>query len=144
MWQGRLGDWHHEAIRMNFVRHVPRPLDDACTPIAVLDDRIIAVAVVEGGKLAGTCLRKGFPVPSQDKLELMLVQAGIISGVTKTAEDYHGRLSHIALYYEGIEQFIFVLGEKKILIVSALPDVVDKALAEKIARRISETPGLKG
>lgn len=129
---------------MSFVRHNPRPLDDACTPIAVLDDRIIGVVVVEQGKLAGTCLRQGFPVPSQDKLELMLTQARIISGVTKTAEDYHGRLSHIALYYEGIEQFIFVLNHKKILIVSALPDAVDKALAEKIRRRISEVPGLKG
>jgi hypothetical protein len=129
---------------MSFVRYTPRPLDDACTPIAVLDDRIIGVALVENGKLAGTCLRQGFPVPSQDKLELMLMQARIISGVTKTAEDYHGRLSHIALYYEGIEQFIFVLGEKKILIVSALPDAVDRALVGNIARRISQVPGLEG
>lgn len=128
---------------MSFVRYVPRPLDDACTPIVTLDDHIIAAVVVESGRLVGTCLRKGFPMPSQDKLEMMLAQAHIISGITKTSEDYHGRLNYVALYYEGIEQFIFVLGEKKILIVSALPDVVDRTLVGKIARRISETAGLK-
>lgn len=117
-----------------FVVYEQRELDDLCRNVCEVDGGILAVIVSEGSELVGTCLRKGFPVPSKQKLVTMLLQAEIVLSITRASEDFHGRAKHVTVRYANIDEHLFPIDaeNRRMMIVSTRPNAMDAGLIERV------------
>lgn len=117
-----------------FVTYERRELDYLCRKVCEIDDDILAVFVAEDSELVGTCIRKGFPMPSKEKLTTILLQAGIVFSIAKASEDFHGRARHATLRYANVDEHIFpiIAENRRMMIVSATPAAVNAGHIERI------------
>ncbi|NWG37093.1 hypothetical protein [Nitrososphaera sp.] len=118
-----------------FVRYAEREFDGLCRRVCEMDDGILAVVISEGSELVGTCLRKGFPVPSKQKLATMLLQAEIVFSIARASEDFHGKARHAILRYANLDEHLFPISaeDRRMMIVSTRPEAMDAELIEKAA-----------
>jgi hypothetical protein len=124
-----------------FVRYERREFDDFCQRVCELDDGILAAVLIENTRLVGTCLRSEFPVPEQSRLGNMLLQVGLIFGMAKTTENFHGRIEYVTIGFSDIHEHLFPMTlNNHILIVSTRPGTMKPRLQEKIARICANQP----
>jgi hypothetical protein len=105
---------------------------ELCKAVAGLHSSIEVAMVLSGGKIVGSHLKSGGPVPDEDEFGYMISQIEMIVRTTKANEDKFGELGFITIHYKYIDGLFFPLNDRDTLIVGVVQPYDHDTLAGKI------------
>lgn len=100
--------------------------------MAGLHGSVEVAMVLSNGKIIGSYLKSGGPVPDEDEFRYMISQIEMIVRATKANEDKFGELGFITIHYKYIDGLFFPLNDRDTLIVGAVQPYDHDALTGKI------------
>ena len=119
---------NHKKIILNYSK--------LCENVDELGENFACTVVVKSGKLIAAEVKPGSQTINEKRLSYMLIQAELIVGISKTAEDLLGKMEHVKVKYgNGLDVYLIPLEtseEKTILGVAILRPYKAEDLLEKI------------
>jgi len=100
--------------------------------VAGMHGSVEVALVLSDGRVVGSHLKSGGPVPDEDEFRYMISQIEMIVRATKANEDKFGELGFITIHYKYIDGLFFPLNDRDTLIVGVVQPYDHDALAGKI------------
>ena len=106
---------------------------ELCERISKLDARIAGAIAIRNGKLLATSIGSGAPLPSDEYLSKMIMQAQVMVGIPLGNKPIFGEFKFTMISYENLETILFYLHSQNAIVgVGVLPPYNVRSMVHKI------------
>jgi hypothetical protein len=82
---------------------------DLCEGISKLHNRIAGALIIRNGKILGTSVGAGSPIPTHEYLSKLIMQAQIVVGLSLGNKPAFGDLNYVLVSHERLENILIYL-----------------------------------